>query len=62
MQITLIVITVICAFNWIKWKVATMSLIYYIEKNQYKTPDENDMKECTGFIVKNLFKDLMHVS
>lgn len=55
--IVAIVITVL-AIGWLKWKVATMALIYYMEKSQYKQPDKSDMEECTGFVVKNMLKDL----
>ena len=55
--IFLIVISAFCAIKWLKWKVATLSMIYYIEKNQYKQPSDEEIKECTGFVVKNMIKD-----
>ena len=50
------VTTVISAVGWIKWRIATMSLVYYIEKNQYKQPDDAEMAECTGYVAEHLFK------
>ena len=56
--ITILVIALIFATSkWIKWKVATLSIVYYIEKNQYKQPSDEEIKECTGFVVKNMIKD-----
>lgn len=41
-----------------KWKITTLSLIYYMEKKQYKQPDENEMKDCIDFVVRNTIKDI----
>lgn len=42
----------------LKWKISVWALLYYIEKNQYKFPSDEDLKECTGFVVDKMFKDL----
>lgn len=52
--------TVVFATKWLKWKTSTLSLVYYIEKNQYKQPSSRDMEECTDFVVRNAIKDLVH--
>ena len=58
--ITILVIALIfTASKWIEWKVATLSVIYYIEKNKYKQPSDEEMKECTGFVVENMVKDFL---
>lgn len=49
---------VLFATKHLKWKVSTLALIYYMEKNQYKLPNDEEMKGCTGFVVKNMIKDL----
>lgn len=54
----LIFATILCASKWLKWKIATLSLAYYIEKNQYKQPSDDELKECTGFVVRSIIKDL----
>ena len=41
-----------------KWRIATLSLIYYMEQKQYKQPDEKEMKDCPAFVVKHMGKDL----
>ena len=57
--ITILVIALIfTAIKWLKWKVAMLSMVYYIEKNQYKQPSDEEMKECTSFVAKNMIKDL----
>ena len=58
-MIFFIVVSAFCAIKWLKWKVATLSIVYYIEKNQYKQPDERELDECTDFVVKNMVKDLI---
>ncbi|WP_249328176.1 hypothetical protein [Wansuia hejianensis] len=56
--ITILVIALIfTASKWIKWKVATLTMVYYIEKKQYKQPLDEEIKECTGFVVQNMIKD-----
>lgn len=58
--ITILVIALIfTASKWIKWKIATLSMVYYIEKNQYKQPSDEEIKECTGFVVENMVKDFL---
>lgn len=53
---------VLFAIGCIKWKVTALALIYYMEKNRYKLPNDEEMKECTGFVVKNMIKDLSRQS
>lgn len=48
--------TVICAIGWLTRCVSCAALLYYIEKNGYKLPNNKDLKECIHFAVKNLFK------
>ncbi len=59
MEIVLFAITVILFASRMKWKITTLSLLYYLEKNRYKRPSEEDVKECTEFVVKNIIKDLI---
>lgn len=59
MQIAILIIIIfVLLVNSLKWKISTLSIIYYLEKNQYKRPSDKDLKECTGFVVKNMLKDL----
>lgn len=59
--VAFVITATICATKWLKWKIAVMSLAYYIEKNQYKQPSNKEMAECTDFVVKNMIKDLVHL-
>ena len=53
-----ILLAVVFGILALKWKIATLNLIYYMQKNQYKLPTDEDMKECTEFVAKNIIKDL----
>ena len=55
-----LVAAVFFAIGCLKWKVSTLDLIYYMEKNRHKVPSKEEMKECTGFVVKNMIKYLTH--
>ena len=48
--------TIICAVGWLKRYISCTAMIYYIQKNQYKLPNDQDVKECTDFVVKHLLK------
>lgn len=56
--IILVITTAVFAIGWLKWKISTLALIYYLEKNQYKQPDDSELRECTGFVAKNMIMDL----
>lgn len=57
-MVAMIFVTIFCVSKWMKWKVATLSLAYYIEKNQYKQPSDDELKKCIDFVVRNMIKDL----
>ena len=54
----LIVLVMILFASRMKWRVTTLSLLYYLEKNLYRLPSDEGMKECTEFVIKNMLKDL----
>lgn len=58
MKIIAVIIILISVFNWIKWRVATLALIYYNEKKHYEHPNKKEMQACTNFVVRNLLRDL----
>ncbi|WP_300801376.1 hypothetical protein [uncultured Acetatifactor sp.] len=58
MEIILIVLAALMFASRMKWRVTTLSLLYYLEKNRYGLPSDEDMRECIEFVVKNMFKDL----
>ena len=57
-EIILVVLIVIMFASRMKWRVTTLSLLYYLEKKRYKLPSDENMKECTEFVIKNMLKDL----
>ena len=54
--ILFVITTVICAIGWFSRYISCLNLIYYMEKNQYKLPNDQELKECTDFVMKHLFK------
>lgn len=57
--IILLVLVVILLFSRIKWRITVLNLIYYMEKNRYKLPDKEELRECTKFVVGHIIKDLV---
>lgn len=54
--IILTITTAICAVGWLVRSISCAALLYYIEKNGYKLPNNQDIEECTRFAAKKLFK------
>lgn len=54
--ILFIATTAICAVGWLTRSISCAALLYYIEKNGYKLPNDQDIEECTRFAAKKLFK------
>lgn len=54
--VVFIATTAICAIGWLTRCVSCAALLYYIEKNGYKLPDNQDLEECIRFAAKKLFK------
>lgn len=48
--------TVICAIGWLARYVSTAAIIYFIEKKGYTQPSRAEIKACTCWVVKQLFK------
>lgn len=48
--------TAICAIGWLERYISCTAMIYYMKKNQYRLPSDCEIKECTDFVVKHLFK------
>ncbi len=56
LTILFIATTAICAVGWLTRSISCAALLYYIEKNGYKLPNNQDIEECTRFAAKKLFK------
>lgn len=48
--------TIICSLGWLVRSVSTMAMSYYIFKKGYTPPSDDEMKECTQYVVKHLLK------
>lgn len=54
--IILLISTIICAFGWFLKHVSLMSILTFIEKKGYTQPTGEELKECTDFVLKKIFK------
>lgn len=52
------IVSLICGIGWLSRYISTAAMIYYINKKGYIQPDDNEIKECTMFVVKHIFSDL----
>lgn len=59
--VTVVIMAIAIGFLLIvlKWKIATEALLYYMEKKQYKLPNDAEMKECVKFVIRHSVKDYM---
>lgn len=48
--------TVICGIGWLGRYISVLAIIYYIEKKGYTHPNDVEIKECTLWVVRKLFK------
>jgi len=56
MTILFTITTVICGIGWLKGSVSTVALIYYLEKKGYAQPNDEEIRECTLWAARHLFK------
>lgn len=56
LTILFVATTAICAAEWLINHIACAGLVYYIEKNGYKLPNEKESGECTRYAAKKIFK------
>lgn len=56
MDIVLSVTTVVCALGWLTRYISSTALIYFMKQKGYKLPNDEELKECTSFVTKHLFK------
>lgn len=48
--------TVVCVIGWLSRYISTCAMIYYIEKKGYTQPSDSEIKECTLWVTKKIFK------
>ncbi|WP_158661631.1 hypothetical protein [Blautia marasmi] len=52
--IVFVVLTILCGFKWMQWKLATHAWAWYLEKRGYQPPNDHDIKECTRAVIGSL--------
>lgn len=40
--------------GWLKWKISTLSLSYYIIKKGYTPPSDSETKACTAYVIRKM--------
>ena len=48
--------TIICAIGWLSQRISVMTLAYYIIKNGYTEPSDDELVECTRWVIRKMFK------
>lgn len=48
-------IAVLFLVLYLKWRIATLSIIYYIQKKGYAQPSDDEMAECSQWVIKKVF-------
>lgn len=51
-----LITTIVCTIGWLSRYVSCAAMIYYMQKKQYKLPEDSEIEECTAYVVKRLFK------
>lgn len=52
-----VITTVVFGIKWILRYISSAALVYYIQKKGYKLPDDDELKECIQFVIKNILND-----
>jgi len=61
MQVIIIaIIAAMFAIGWFKYKTTALVLAYYMETKKYMPPTDEELQACTEFVIRNMFKDLIH--
>lgn len=53
-----IALSIFSSIHWLARYVSCAALLYYIEKNGYRLPTDNEIKECTDWANKQIVKEL----
>ena len=43
-----------CALGWLKWKISTRAVVYYVLKKGYTPPSGEEMKACSIYVIKKM--------
>lgn len=56
MEIIFIITTIACGVGWLNRYVSTAAMIYYLEKKGYTAPNDEEIRECTRWVIMRLLK------
>ena len=40
--------------GWLKWKVSTRALVYYIIKKDGTPPSDSEMRACSAYVIRKM--------
>ena len=58
LTIILAAATVVCAAGWCVNRIGVMSLLRYLQKNNYPMPTDEELSEISKWVVGHIFKNL----
>lgn len=56
MTILFLITTIIFAVMFLVKHISLQAIIYYLHQKEYTLPTDEELKECTSFVVRHLFK------
>lgn len=56
LTIVLAIVAVICGIGWLKYYISTCALVYYLQRKGYTPPSDEEIQECTRWVIKRIFK------
>ncbi len=55
-SIILAMAVIVCAIGWLKNRISVLTLLYYLTKKGYTMPNDNEMAECSQWVIKKMLK------
>ncbi|MCD7919500.1 MAG: hypothetical protein LUG45_05405 [Clostridiales bacterium] len=47
----------ICAVQWLKYYIASLTLMIFMQRKNYTPPSDEETAECRAYVIRNLVKD-----
>lgn len=57
--VILIILTVASLIGWVRWKLSTRAIIYWLLEKRNIEPDVDEIRECTQIVIKKSIDDLL---
>lgn len=58
MTVILIILTVASLIGWVRWKLSTRAIIYWLLEKKNIEPDVDEIREYTQIVIKKTLEDL----